>query len=472
MKKRLALLACLFLALQLGACTSKDSRDEEAAAEESVSSADGSLEDVEGFESAESTEGVEGEGAIADAGDGESFTEEAHPDTPPGDMTADTGGDLDVAGVDEGGTASADEAALPPSEPGFTDSAPTSDSAFTDSTTSHPPEEMAMSEPPPPPPADIAPPVSSGGSSDARSFPVHALKKMEATPIEREGVILNTVYFARPGDSFSKIAKKIYNDSKKTKDLRNWNPDTMPRVGDPIYYNSPNRPGDAAVMKVYYEDIGQQPQMHVAAEGEDLKKVSKEALGFDGAWKEVWATNSQESKGKLAAGTELRFYGASGEVAPAAPAPTMAENTPPPAPEMPMEPDLGVPAPPMDSPDMAGLPPPPDAGMMPPDHGLPPQEPDMGLPPVDAGTGDAMAGMNAPPPDMAPPPPPPPPEETSMPMAKRSDQLGGESADNDIMMALIAGGGMAALLAGFMVARRRRQQREMAAAFGDTQVGT
>lgn len=471
MKNRLALLLCVVLAFHMGACTSNDSRDDEAAPEESMGG-DESLENVDGLDAdgGEIAEESPADGGdfSADSGDAaatpdasagsteEGFSEDALSDE--GDATVAENPPADTM-VDPGGA---------PSEQAFTDTPPSSE----------PTPDLAMQEPPPtseaPPPPPLMETSSSsgggGGSDSAKSFPVVALKKIESAPFERDGVVLNTVYFARPGDTFSKVSKKIYGNTQKVKELRNVNPDVMPRVGDPIYYNSPSRPTDAAVMKTYYDDTGIQPKVYVANEGDDLKKISKNLLGFDGAWKEIWASNTIDSKSKMPAGTELKYYSDS-ELAPA----QMAQNTPPAPPEMGAPPaDAGMPGPPdMGMPADAGMPPGPDMGMPPSDQMAevpPPPPPTDMLPPPDSGM-DAAAGMNAPPPpDMAPPPPPPPPPENNQ-MAQRPD-MGTDGSDNDVMMALGAAGGIAALLAVVMVMRKRRQQREMAAAFGDTQVGT
>lgn len=489
MNNRLALIICVLLAFHVGACTSNDSRDDEAAAEESMDG-DESLEDVEGLDD-------EG-GEVADDTSSDASFEEA-----PADATADAGaatgdeaeGFSEDALSDDGSAAvaetpPADGAA--PAAGGFSENDMAADPAFADTPPAVDPggESAQVVETPPvsePPPAaetasnssfDSGSGSSSGGG---RSYPVIPLKKIEAAPFERDGVLLNAVYFARPGDTFSKVAKMIYSDGKKTKVLKNINPDTMPRVGDPIYYNSPNRPTDNTAMKVYYEDAGIQPKIYMANEGDDLKKVSKSLLGFDGAWKEVWASNSVESKSKVPSGTEIRYYSES-EMAPAVVANN--EMSSPAAQDLGMPPDNGMPAAPdAGIPPDNGMPAAPDAGMPPLDMGMPPDQmadapappPDNMLPPPDAAPPmDAgMGGMNdMPPQDMAPPPPPPPPPPPENNTVAARPDLAADGSDNDMLMALGAAGGIAVLLAGLMIMRRRRQQREMAAAFGDTQVGT
>lgn len=470
MKNRLALLACVLIAFHMGACTSNDSKEDDSVSEESMSG-DESLEEVDGLDADNGDAPADGDmnAEVAPDTGTEGFTEDALTDSPEGDMSIAESSPEPVP--DTGGEA------FPAPETGFTDSVPPSDS-YAESAPMSDSGDVAAYKDTPPSSESSSSSSQVFDSSPAKSFPVSSLKKAEATPFERDGVLLNAVYFARPGDSFSKVSKMIYQNTKKTKELRNVNPDVMPRIGDAIYYNSPVRPTDANVIKNYYEDAGLQPKVFIAGEGDDLKRVSKDALGFDGAWKEVWASNSVDSKGKLASGTELRYY-SSNDVENAPPAQTMAQNemaapvapdmgmTPPPDMGMPPAPDMGMP------PDqMADMPAPPEMGI-PPDQmaDMPPPPPDMGMPPMD-GSGDAMAGMNAPPPpppEMAPLPPPPP---SDAPQMAQKAEAGVDGSDNDVMMALGAAGGIAAILALLMVMRKRRQQREMAAAFGDTQVGT
>lgn len=470
MMNRLALFLCVILALHLGGCTSNDSRDSETAAEDSVASGD-SLEDVEGLDSDPSSSGQ---------------TDTAAADTPAqsGSMTGDEGGFTDDALTDDGSTAAAPapDAGSPAAEP----TPGSGDLAFSDNpppaADSNPSTDVSqVQETPPPSEATPAPPAENSEIFDkpkSASKPKVAaapLQKMESIPFERDGVLLNTVYFARPGDNYSKIAKKVFSDAKKSGDLKKLNPGVKPRVGDAVYYNSPTRPTDSTVLKTYYEDAGIQPKVYQAAEGDDLKKVSKKLLGFGEAWKEVWATNSIDSKKNVPAGTELRYF-AEGETAPVAAATTAppAEGGLPPGPDMGLPPmDAGVPPPgndlPPAAPDMNQ--PPQNAGQppLPPENMLPPAG-DMGMPPADAG----MAA-NQPPPEMAPPPPPPPPPPPAAeppPADSKQAEIAAGGQDTDLMMALGVAGVIAAALAVLMVVRKRRQQREMNAAFGDTQVGT
>lgn len=291
-----------------------------------------------------------------------------------------------------------------------------------------------------------------------------ALKKVNGlTPYQaKAGGWVNTVYIARPKEKLADISQKIYG-SDKTADLKaiadnSYLKSRAPKAGDKIYYVSPNRPDDSTKMLLYYEDMGLVPKTYVAKPGENLRKVSKALLGYDNAWKEVWSSNSIESKTSLKDGEILRYWtNDSNEVmaaAPPSPPPqgaTVADSSQAPQPTAQM-------APPPPAQDAAALPPPPaDANA-----NLPPPPP------------DAMAaGTAAPPPPTqeAPPPPPPPAAEEASASpeggkkkanldeaAAEEEEAGGLSSDT--MMSMGALGVLVALLA-FVIIRKRKQKAQM-----------
>jgi hypothetical protein len=433
MKKHLSLLLCICISLYLNACKSNST---EETTDPAV--ADESLENIEGTETAVSPD--------ANAGGTEGFSESVA-DTPPADGTTPP---IELP---------LDAGAVPPADAGFTPDA------------AAPPADAVAVEPPPPssePAPPEAPSVADTGSSASKasnevfeksSAPKAPLKKIEPAPFNREGTLLNAVYIARPGESFSKISKKIYGDGSRSKELKKVNPGLGPKVGDKVYYNSPTRPTDDTAMKVYYEDVGQTAETYTTQAGDNLRTVSKKLLGFEGAWKELFVTNTTESSRKLEPGMELRYF--KGDAS-AGGDPAKAQDVAQAGTEGGM--------PPMGANDIPP-PPPVDAGM--PD--MPPPPPDMGNQPPQ------MAEMPPPPPpvEMAPPPPPPPPPIEMAPppppppaqVAMKNNAEGG-AANDDLFLILGAGGILAAGVAGLMVMRKRRQQREMASAFGDTQVGT
>jgi hypothetical protein len=76
------------------------------------------------------------------------------------------------------------------------------------------------------------------------------------------------------------------------------------------------------------------PSYYTSQEGDNIRKVSKQLLGHERSWMEIYATNeSVASKGRLPAGLRLRYW----QEGAAAAAPVMAMNkpepTPPPMPE-------------------------------------------------------------------------------------------------------------------------------------------
>jgi hypothetical protein len=329
MKKLLNLVACLALALHLNACTSNDSKDESedgTVAEDSLGteSADAALESDSGNKSSDAT--------VAENNDG--FLDEQLPEDALGESTP----AAEVAAAEPPPVIEEKPAETPPVET---------------SVVSEPPPSEPVAEAPPPVvgntdsfaavdtgsnPTDTMGSVASTGSTESASEdkPKASLKKVEPIPFKRSGVLLNAVYLARPGDSFSSISKNVYGSDVKVKELKKVNPYfSKVRPGDKVYYNSPVRPTDDTKLITFYEDSGMIPETYVAKDGDDLKKVSKDLLGYDNAWKEIWTTNSVDSKTTLAAGTELRYWKSVPVAAPPAqmtPPQQMANNNPPPPP--------------------------------------------------------------------------------------------------------------------------------------------
>jgi hypothetical protein len=131
------------------------------------------------------------------------------------------------------------------------------------------------------------------------------------TPIRRAGMLLNAVYLARQGDTFDSVSKKIWGNAEGSEKLKAANPSFAHRelgVGDKVYYNSPKRPEDTAKVANYYEDNGEAPETYISKPGDNIRKVSKKLLGHNKSWKEIWTTNSVESKGDLPEGTELHYW--------------------------------------------------------------------------------------------------------------------------------------------------------------------
>ena len=417
MKKILALLACVYLTVHLTACTSEEGDtgglpgpDDQA---QVGTGETGGLEPIPGQDPSKPRDEF-----------GE-FDNDPNPPAPGGQPNAEaTPPPMESDPVPPG----TGEAMLPPGgEPGIQPEA-TPAPVIVQATPT--PEPIA---PPPPevqpaPPADGAPPV--------KPHVAAVYKKVETVPFRREDQLLNAVYVARPNDTYKSIAQKIFSDGSKQKQLKKLNPNIMTaHTGDKIYYNSPQRPNDDQVVKTFYEDLGMPPEAYLTREGDDLKKVAKELLGFDNAWKEVWATNTVESKGKLTAGQELRYWKAADTGLPpkVQPLPTpmpIAQATPEPTPEM-------APPPPTPIPEAT---------------------------PVQAAVTPA--------PTVEPPPPPPPPKPiVSKPTPVASPTpIGG--IDEDTLYALAGGALFLIGVTAIIVVRKRKQQSEMAAAFNDTQVGT
>lgn len=431
-KKLIILLACLGLAFSTG-CTSKDSK-EDAEVTSDVDSAD--LENLEGVESLE----VTGDEAI----ESDSLAEDALGET--GEIAAES----EAPATTEAPPKDVATTESLPSDPFAESTTTTTDSSTTIVDAAEPSEPTSMFEETTR--TETQTTTTTGESEEAPKATV-PLQKVATTPWKVGKVWANTVYFARPGDSLSSISTMIYG-SDKSKELKKINPTYQSRSvkpGDKVYYNSPHRPEDSARIITYYEDNGLAPDVYVAKEGDNIRAVSKDILGYEGAWKEVWSSNSVDSKGEIPAGTELRYWkggvvaqapsqelGAPTEQAPPPPPQDMAQVSPPPPPVEQMPP-----------PDMAQneLPPPP----MPEQEMVPPP------PPQD------MAQM--------PPPPPPPPEVINPPAPAAAGEETPTGMDNDTTMALGIVGLAAAGLAILMVVRKKRRQRELEQSMNETHVG-
>lgn len=338
-----------------------------------------------------------------------------------------------------------DDSAATETPPSDMSAEPTDSFAMND----EPAESSDFSEPPPAPaPKTFIP-----------------LQKVAETPWKSGSRWVNAIYFARPGDTLDGISQMLYGEDR-TDELQRINPTYKtrePRPGDKVYYSSTRRPDDSSQILTWHEENGIAPQVYVTQEGENIRTLSQQLLGYEGAWKEVWSSNAVESKTTMTAGTELRYW-------PAAPAgQQMAANnmdTPPatdsmqmpPSGEMPPAADLPPPVEDMAQnqlPAPGDLPPPPSMDGM---SDLPPP-PDM-----------AMGDLPPPPPPMdnfPPPPPPPAPEQNMAGMSEESGQM-----DEDTMMALGVVAAAAAGIAALLVIRRRRKQKEMENQFGETHVGT
>lgn len=473
MRKLFSLLAGLLLVLNLVGCSSNDSIDDDSLGEdaiaESTEATDADLENLdapldeaiasneggnEGFLDEQLPEDALGESlpsetTTADSGmTGDELTLE---DAPPPPAIEDPS--TETASIDN--LAPTEAPAETPSGESFMDTPTDTSMAAVDTGSTPPPEEPPSTLSEPTPSTDTLAGLSEEPKAPEAPKPTASLQKVEPAPFTRKGVLLNAVYLARPGDTYKKISQTIYGDSSKRKELAKVNPSVKkPHPGTKIYYNSPVRPTDDTKLLTFFEDVGMMPEVYVAKEGDNIRQISKDLLGYDNAWKEIWATNTVDSKGELTAGTELRYW----KTVPAQATPpsteiAAAEALPPPVePVMEQAPMPELPPPPteMAPPTMAQteLPPPPPMEMEP-----PPPPPAADLPP--------------PPPAEAMNPPPPP------PVAKKAipTMTDGEM-DQDMMMSLAGAGIIAAGLAAIIIIRKRRQNRDMATAFNDTQVGT
>ena len=154
------------------------------------------------------------------------------------------------------------------------------------------------------------------------------VKKMKTVPYDRNGVLVNAIYFVRNGDTLRSIADKVYGVGSAV-DFTIVNPHLSSgnlRVGQKVYYNSPTRSQDRSRLLTYYEDAKVPVMSYPAREGENIREISKSLLGHSRSWMEVWAANLQiESKGALESPHQIRYW--EGESAGPS-APILAQNQP------------------------------------------------------------------------------------------------------------------------------------------------
>jgi len=439
MKKFLLLIAISSFLVSTG-CTSKDSKDDSS----EVTAAGDGEEGLENIAEDKNTDAAT-EQAVSENATSETLSEDALSENKPAETPAET------APTDSLAQANPQENTLPPAE-------------------AVPPQDtLAQSQPAQvteaPPPVETPAQDSSVAQAEKPKVSV-PLKKMESTPWQVGSKWVNTLYFARPGDSLASISKKIYSSEDRVDELKKINPTFNSRdvrPGDKVYYNSPHRADDSSKVITYYEDNGIAPKTYTAKAGDNMRTISKSLLGYKDAWKEVWASNAVESKSALDEGTEIKYWEAA-EMASSAPSEPTQEaatgsvasnninNLPPP-------PDANMPPPPPA--DAGSLPPPP------PDMAANNPPPDMNAPPPPAP--DAAANMPPPPPpEMAPPPPVAAAEPTPAPAAEE----GIAGMDQDMMLALGLGAVGLILVVSMFIRNKKRRQREFEQAMSETQVGT
>lgn len=310
--------------------------------------------------------------------------------------------------------------------------------------------------------------MGEGVGSETEEKKLIPVKKIADAPFNKNGVLVNAVYVARPGDTIESVSQKIYG-ADRAEELYTVNPHFRSRplkTGSKVYYNSPNRPDDNSRLLTYYEDIGLAPEIYVTKEGDNIRAVSKELLGDDRSWMEVWATNPDvESKGELLAGQQLRYWAATD-------VPALANNTPPPAPPEPELDDMAPPPTPDEEVAMNDLPPPPSEPDLPPP---PPSEfPDMaqneGMNDPNNMNNDMGTAPPPPPPnDMAPPPPPPtagtvePPPPPPPPPAAPAPSRAAAKAETGQDETMMLGIGAVLLLAAvaLFIVRKKKARRQL-----------
>ena len=159
-------------------------------------------------------------------------------------------------------------------------------------------------------------------------------KKIKAQPYNQAGFLINAVYIARKGDDIQSVSNKIFGVDQvdQLHAINLFLKKRGVKVGDKIYYQSPNRPQDSSQLLFYFEDKGIPPQYHQAQAGENIRQIASQLLGDSNSWKEIWATNPDlQSKGVLNQPVTFKYWPEGADV-----------NNQPPPPEP--EPEPSVPS--------------------------------------------------------------------------------------------------------------------------------
>ena len=172
-------------------------------------------------------------------------------------------------------------------------------------------------------------------------------KKIKSQPYNIGDFLINAVYIARQGEDIQSVSNKIFG-SDQISQLYAVNPHLKARnlkVGDKIYYPSPNRPQDSSQLLFYFEDNGISPEYHQIQAGENIRTVASKLLGHANSWKEIWATNPDlKSKTEVKIPLSIKYW-----------PPTPVVTTPPPVqPQQPPSeeiPDTTPPPPPIEEGD-------------------------------------------------------------------------------------------------------------------------
>lgn len=175
--------------------------------------------------------------------------------------------------------------------------------------------------------AEVDPPLP-GEKVAKDAVPVSKIRKEPFG--SKAGRLMNAIYIARPGDDGGTISQKLFDKDMKAM-LEEDNEDMRRgvNVGDKIYYNSPNRPDDKKEMLTYYEDKKLPAQYYITKDNDNIQKIGREVLGYDDAWKEIWATNeSLQTQAMLPAGLKIRYWSGNEMAEPPPEAPIMAAVDP------------------------------------------------------------------------------------------------------------------------------------------------
>ena len=246
-------------------------------------------------------------------------------------------------------------------------------------------------------------------------------KKIKSQPYNTGGFLVNAVYIVRQDENIQSISNKIFS-SDQVSQLYAINPHLKARdlkVGDKIYYQSPNRPQDSSQILFYFEDNGISPSYHQIQVGENIRTIASQLLGHTNSWKEIWATNPNlDSKGVVNESINIKYW-SPGTIAQAPVESPMETESPPP---VNTETDT-LPSPPLEE----------ETPNVPPDD---PIAEDIPKPPSDEASLESPASSGK---------------------MKESSSRGGFSQMDMVLAGVLA---LGALICAFMIIKKRRKKKE------------
>lgn len=125
--------------------------------------------------------------------------------------------------------------------------------------------------------------------------------------VMRTGKVMNRFYFVREGDTADSIAKLLYGESAKAKDLIDWNgPSSTWRTGKMLFYVSPT--STESTLRSFYEERAVKAETYTLKKGDQLSELARDKYGAKESLKEIATVNALQEPYKVTPGLNIRLY--------------------------------------------------------------------------------------------------------------------------------------------------------------------